>query len=165
MGKTSKRSGRVEFLFNFTPQIDAHILDLSPKRSGAFAVYGLAEDGNRERVQYLDFTVNPQRRLLQHWMSPRLWLSRRAADRITSSTLQPLCHWIRALYEQKQRLPVMAIYEWLPSLSQAEAAAFAHRNSTTHLLRSPGSTEHGDGREMNRGGSTTGVVDQLSAHG
>jgi hypothetical protein len=132
--KTSKLANRDQFLLRVRRQIDSHLVDWSGKRAGTFAVYGLTDAPDSDPIDYIDITVNPQRRLLQHWMAARLWQSQRSADRITSSTLRPLCHWIRDLYEQQQRLPVMVIYEWLPNLAAAEAAALAHRNTSTHIL-------------------------------
>jgi hypothetical protein len=60
--------------------------------------------------------------LLQHVSTARLWLPDERPWWVKSPKLRPLYDWIRALYRDEERLPVMVVLAWtdLANARQAE---------------------------------------------
>jgi len=90
----------------------SHIVDLSGATPDEAAIYALADPRDIEGVRYVGQTCNPRRRFLQHLHTARLWLPDELPWWIKSPKLRPLYDWIRALYRDEQRMPVMVVMAW-----------------------------------------------------
>ncbi len=55
----------------------------------------------------------PRRRLLQHLGTARLWLPDELPWWVPSPRLRPLYQWMRELYRDGGRLPVMVVSAWV----------------------------------------------------
>lgn len=108
----------------------AHILDLSGVTPGEAAIYTLADPRDLQYVRYVGQTCNPRRRFLQHVNAARLWLPDELPWWIKSPKLRPLYDWIRELYRDEQRMPVMAVIAW----TEARNARAEERNRICEYL-------------------------------
>ncbi len=90
----------------------AHILDVSDATPNAAAIYALADPRDLELVRYIGQTRSPRTRYLQHMTEARLWLPDELPWWVKSPQLRPLYGWIRALYADEQRLPIMMLVAW-----------------------------------------------------
>jgi len=77
------------------------------------AIYSLADPREARVSRYIGQTAQPPRRLMQHLRTARLWLPDETPWWITAPRLRPLYHWIRDLYSQEGRLPVMVVHAWV----------------------------------------------------
>jgi hypothetical protein len=73
-------------------------------------------------VRYVGQTGNPRRRLIQHLNTAQLWLPDERPWWVKSPRLRPLSQWIRRLYADECRLPIMVIQQWLDTEAQAREA-------------------------------------------
>ena len=64
-------------------------------------------------------TSSPARRFLQHLNTARLWLPDDVPWWVKSPKLRPLYNWIRELYSDEHRLPVMVVSAWVDSVREA----------------------------------------------
>lgn len=104
-----------------------------PGESGAFALYTLSDPRDLRDVRYVGQTRSPQRRLLQHIHTARLWMPDELPWWVGEPKLRPLYDWIRALHRNEYRLPVMLVTAWTDS---ARAARLAERELIlAHLNR------------------------------
>ncbi len=78
-------------------------------RHGGTAIYTLSDPRDVAAVRYVGQTLAPRRRFLQHVGAARLWLPAETPWWIRSPEYRPLYTWIRELYENGQRLPVMVV--------------------------------------------------------
>jgi hypothetical protein len=90
-----------------------HLFDDSHVSAGGVAIYSLSDPRNVREIRYVGQTIAPRRRLLQHLNSARLWLPDQVPWWIKSPKLRPLYDWIRQLYQEGGRLPVMVICDWV----------------------------------------------------
>src|SRR5262249_5900075 len=88
------------------------------------AIYSLADPREARVTRYIGQTAQPSRRLMQHLRTARLWLPDETPWWIKAPQLLPLYHWIRDLYGQERRLPVMIVHAWV----DAERARLAERD-------------------------------------
>jgi hypothetical protein len=95
--------------------------DESPGGRGDFALYTLADPREVRGVRYVGQTRAPRRRYLQHVRSARLWLAAERPWWIRVPRLRMLSVWIRELYADERRLPVMLVSEWFASEAEARA--------------------------------------------
>lgn len=99
--------------------ISSHLYDESGLEAGGIAIYSLSDPRDLRAVRYIGQTLNPRRRLLQHWNAARLWLPAERPWWISSPKLRPLYEWIRELHAEEQRLPVMVVRSWVDSSAVA----------------------------------------------
>jgi hypothetical protein len=98
-----------------------HLLDESAAAQAGIAIYSLADPRAVRDSRYIGQTAHPRRRLLQHVRRARLWLADEKPWWVREPRLEPLYGWIRELYQQEGRLPVMVVHEWVDA-QQAHAA-------------------------------------------
>ena len=77
------------------------------------AIYSLSDPRDIRAIRYIGQTAVPRRRLAQHLATARLWLPEQTPWWVRSAKLRPLYHWIRELYEDEERLPVMVVHAWV----------------------------------------------------
>ena len=98
-----------------------HLFDESAAPSAGTAIYSLADPRSVRLSRYIGQTAQPRRRLLQHVHTARLWLPDEKPWWVRAPRLRPLYGWIRQLYQQEGRLPVMVVHDWVEA-QQAHAA-------------------------------------------
>jgi len=94
-------------------RLGAHLLDDSGTAARGVAIYTLADPRALRTVRYVGQSVAPRRRLLQHLGAARLWLPDETPWWVAAPQLRPLYAWIRALYRDEGRLPVMVVRSWV----------------------------------------------------
>jgi len=100
-------------------ELAALLYDESGAVPGGVAIYTLADPRELRTVRYVGQTLAPRRRLLQHIRTARLWLPHERPWWVRSPRLRPLYDWIRALFEDDGRLPVMIVCAWVaPELAR-----------------------------------------------
>jgi hypothetical protein len=102
------------------------------------AVYSLSDPRDLRDARYIGQTGNPRRRLLQHLSTAQLWIPDERPWWMKSPRLRPLSQWIRTLYADERRLPIMLVHQWLDTETQARIAErsriFACMESRLSLL-------------------------------
>jgi hypothetical protein len=96
-----------------------HYYDQSGGGSEGYAIYWLTDPRDLQVVRYVGQTRSPKSRYLQHLNTARLWLPDQTPWWIPKLDMRPLYEWIRALYKEEQRLPVMVVSLWLPTAAEA----------------------------------------------
>jgi hypothetical protein len=99
------------------------LFDESGVNPAGTAIYSLADPREARLSRYIGQTAQPPRRLMQHLCTARLWLADETPWWITTPQLRPLYHWIRDLYSEEGRLPVMIVHAWI----EARRARLAER--------------------------------------
>ena len=105
--------------------LEAQLYDDSGVTPGEIAIYSLSDPRNLREIRYIGQTRAPLRRLRQHLSTARLWLPEQTPWWVRSPRLRPLYEWIRALYRDGERLPVMVICAWVEAV-QARTAEHEH---------------------------------------
>jgi hypothetical protein len=77
------------------------------------AIYSLADPRDVRASRYVGQTARPRGRLLQHVRTARLALPGEAPWWVRAPQLRPLYSWIRDLYLQEARLPLMLVHAWV----------------------------------------------------
>lgn len=90
----------------------SHILDHSQADRNEAAIYTLSDPRDLYLVRYVGQTRAPRTRYLQHVGAAKLWLLDELPWWIKSPRQRPLYHWIRDLYRDETRLPVMVVVAW-----------------------------------------------------
>ena len=108
------------------------IHDDSDREAGEFAIYTLSDPRSLREVRYVGQTRAPMQRLWQHINTARLWQPEEVPWWFKSPALRPLYEWVRQLYGDECRLPVMIIVQWVPTLMEARAC---ERTNIYDLLR------------------------------
>jgi hypothetical protein len=103
-------------------EVDSHFFDDSGAVAEGTAIYWLADPRDIQHVRYVGQTASPRRRFLQHLNTARLWLPDEKPWWVQSPKLRPLYEWIRSLYRDELRLPVMVVSAWVLSTAQARLA-------------------------------------------
>jgi hypothetical protein len=98
------------------------VYDESGAAARGKAVYCLSDPRDLRVVRYIGQTGNPPRRLIQHLSTAQLWLPDELPWWVKSPKLRPVSEWIRALYADERRLPIMVILQWLETEAQARVA-------------------------------------------
>jgi hypothetical protein len=130
----------------FRAHAEAQLYDESGVPPEGFAIYTLADPRDIRGVRYVGQTSSPRRRFLQHLNHAQLWLSDELPWWVKQPTLRPLYTWIRELYRDERRLPVMVVTAWATSIAEARVTERArifeylgHRrpllNVETEILR------------------------------
>jgi hypothetical protein len=102
--------------------VGMHLYDDSAAVPEGTAIYCLADPRDVRDVRYIGQTNHPRRRFLQHLNTGKLWLPDERPWWIKSPKLRPLYGWIRDLYRDERRLPVMLVTAWVQSASDARVA-------------------------------------------
>jgi hypothetical protein len=126
-----------ELGFYVRRHVRANLYDESGMHVSGIALYGLSDPRHIRDIRYVGQTRAPANRFLQHVNAARLWLPDDLPWWIKAPRLRPLYSWIRQLYSQDRRLPVMLISTWLPT---AKEARLAERAQIVECLK--------DGREL-----------------
>ena len=108
----------------------SQLLDLSGMDASEAAIYALSDPRDIAVPRYVGQTRSPRRRLLQHINTARLWVPEQRPWWVKSLRLRPLYEWIRELYLDEQRLPVMAVIAW----TEARHARLEERNRICEYL-------------------------------
>jgi hypothetical protein len=103
----------------FRAHAEAQLYDESGVPPEGFAIYTLADPRDIQGVRYVGQTSAPRRRFLQHLNHAQLWLSDELPWWVKQPTLRPLYTWIRGLYRDERRLPVMVVTAWATSVAEA----------------------------------------------
>ena len=98
------------------------LYDESGCEPSGWAIYTLSAPRDLRDVRYVGHTTAPRRRFLQHLNHAQLWLPDEIPWWIKAPKLRPLYTWIRKLHAEGNRLPVMVISAWQPSVSKARDA-------------------------------------------
>lgn len=99
-----------------------HLYDESGFDPVGWATYTLSDPREVREVRYIGQTGSPRRRFLQHLNHAQLWLPDELPWWIKAPRLRPLHTWIRDLYADGFRLPVMVVNAWHATLAQAREA-------------------------------------------
>lgn len=102
--------------------VERELFDESGAMPLGTAIYSLSDPRDIRAARYIGQTRNPRARFLQHIAAARLWLPDERPWWIQSPKLRPLYDWIRALYQDEQRLPTMLICEWAATTRLARLA-------------------------------------------
>lgn len=102
--------------------VSSQLFDETSDPRGGTAIYVLADPRDIRHVRYVGQSNAPRRRFLQHLSTARLWLPVDCPWWVKSPKLRPLYEWIRALYQEGYRLPVMVITAWMRSSEEARIA-------------------------------------------
>ena len=94
-------------------RLDALVCDDSGVAPEGVAIYTLSDPRELRTVRYIGQTLAPRRRFLQHVRTARLWLPDELPWWVRSPRLRPLYGWIRELFGQEGRLPVMVVCAWV----------------------------------------------------
>ncbi len=94
-------------------RVDALVCDDSGVAPEGVAIYTLSDPRELRTVRYIGQTLVPRRRFLQHVRTARLWLPDELPWWVRSPRLRPLYGWIRELFGQEGRLPVMVVSSWV----------------------------------------------------
>jgi hypothetical protein len=110
--------------------LPTHLCDESGTAALGTALYTLCDPRDLRSPRYVGQTRAPRRRSLQHVQTARLWLPDETPWWVRSQRYRPLYEWIRALYRDERRLPVMLIAGWVPGDDEARDAerALIHRH-------------------------------------
>jgi hypothetical protein len=101
------------------------LLDDSGATPEGVAIYFLSDPRDVRTVRYVGQSRAPRRRLLQHIAAARLWLPHETPWWVKSPRLRPLYGWIRKMFQEEGRLPVMLVRAWV-SAPQARDVERAH---------------------------------------
>jgi hypothetical protein len=97
-------------------RLDALVCDDSGVAADGVAIYTLSDPRELRTVRYVGQTAAPRRRFLQHVRTARLWLPAELPWWVRSPRLRPLYGWIRELYAEEERLPVMVVTSWVAAV-------------------------------------------------
>lgn len=99
--------------------IRAELYDDSGDSARGIAIYTLSDPRSIRDVRYVGQTQSPPRRFAQHLNTARLWLPDEVPWWVKSPKLRPLYTWIRELYADNRRMPVMVVSAWVASVGEA----------------------------------------------
>ena len=116
---TACRDGRAAIGVRMRRHIRAELYDDSGESAGGFAIYTLSDPRSIRDVRYVGQTQWPARRFAQHLHTARLWLPDEVPWGVQSPKLRPLYRWIRGLYADDRRMPVMVVSAWAASIGEA----------------------------------------------
>jgi hypothetical protein len=95
-------------------RLPAQLYDETCAERAGTAIYGLSDPRDIRALRYVGQSAAPRRRLLQHIATARLWLPAQTPWWVPKAKLRPLYQWIRALFAEEGRLPVMVVMAWVP---------------------------------------------------
>jgi hypothetical protein len=115
---------RSQLLHEIRRHLVSQLYDDSSDPGAGVAIYSLSDPRDIRAIHYVGQTVAPRRRLLQHVRTARLWLPDERPWWVRSPRLRPLYGWIRGIYHDGGRLPVMVVSQWVEP-ARARAAEHA----------------------------------------
>jgi hypothetical protein len=127
----SSLSTKAEMARHIRRRLDSHLYDDSAAAPRGTAIYSLSDPRDLQQIRYVGQTNAPRRRFLQHLNTARLWMPDETPWWVASPKLRPLYAWIRELYRDELRLPIMVITAWVES---AEGARMAERTRIFECL-------------------------------
>ena len=89
------------------------LYDACGEPSQGVAIYSLSDPRDLREIRYIGQTSAPRRRLLQHLREARLHLPDAVPWWVPSPRLRPLYEWIREMYHDGGRLPIMLVAAWV----------------------------------------------------
>jgi hypothetical protein len=113
---------QADFAWSVRRRLPAHVLDKTALAAVGTAIYTLSDPRDLKAPRYVGQTRAPRRRFLQHVSVARLWLPDERPWWIAQERLRPLYEWIRDLYADERRLPVMVVTAWLERPGDATIA-------------------------------------------
>ena len=114
--------GKAQLQRHIRLRLPSLLFDESRASPAGTAIYTLADPRDAREMRYVGQTASPHRRFLQHLSTARLWLPDELPWWVESPRLRPLYMWIRALYREDGRLPVMIVSRWLQTTRDARLA-------------------------------------------
>jgi hypothetical protein len=105
----------------FRDHADVHLYDESGVPPEGLAIYTLSDPRDIRDVRYVGQTSSPRRRFLQHLSQAQLGVPDERPWWIKQPKLRPLYTWVRELYRDECRLPVMVVTAWAATLAEARA--------------------------------------------
>jgi hypothetical protein len=103
-------------------RLGSHLYDAAGTPAGGIAIYTLSDPRDLGATRYVGQTRSPRQRFLQHVGTARLWVPDELPWWIVEERRRPLYEWIRALYRDERRLPVMIVAAWHGGQADATAA-------------------------------------------
>jgi hypothetical protein len=95
-------------------RVRSHLLDDSADAAEhGIAIYSLSDPRDVRNVRYIGQSRSPRRRLLQHLNGARLWMPDELPWWIDAPALKPLHEWLRTLFRDDGRLPMMIVSSWV----------------------------------------------------
>jgi hypothetical protein len=119
-------SNRAQLRWRYRFHTREQLYDESGSEPLGWAIYALSDPRDLRNVRYVGQTTAPRRRFLQHLNHAQLWLPDELPWWIKQPKLRPLYTWVRDLYADGNRLPVMIIRTWQATVAQARDAERAH---------------------------------------
>jgi hypothetical protein len=107
---------------HFRRHVGAQLYDGSGCEPRGTAIYSLADPRDIRDIRYVGQSSAPKRRFLQHLNTARLWMPDETPWWVKAPKMRPLSAWIRDLYNDGYRLPVMVIGAWVETTSEARVA-------------------------------------------
>lgn len=104
---------------HFRGHVDVQLYDDSGVAPLGVAIYSLSDPRDICDVRYVGQTRAPRRRFLQHLNTAMLWMPDDKPWWVKFPRMRPLSEWIRELYRDERRLPVMVITAWVQTVSDA----------------------------------------------
>jgi hypothetical protein len=105
----------------FRAHAEAHLYDESGVPPEGLAIYTLSDPRDIRDVRYVGQTSSPRRRFLQHLNQAQFGLPDERPWWVKQPKLRPLHTWVRELYRDECRLPVMVVTAWAATLAEARA--------------------------------------------
>jgi hypothetical protein len=119
-GSAWPNAAQLRHRFRLHTQMEIH--DDSNSPPGGLAIYTLSDPRDIRDVRYVGQTRAPRRRFLQHLNHAQLWLADELPWWVKQPKLRPLYTWVRALYRDQCRLPIMVITTWAATPAEARVA-------------------------------------------
>ena len=116
---TGGATGKAGIAQRVRRHIRAELYDDSGDDARGIAIYTLSDPRSLRDVRYVGQTRSPARRFAQHLNTARLWLPEELPWWVNSPKLRPLYTWIRELYADGRRMPVMVVTAWAGSVREA----------------------------------------------
>jgi hypothetical protein len=92
--------------------LEHNIIERADLPRGDVAIYTLADPRDVRNARYVGQTRNPQARFAQHVNAARLWLPDEKPWWVRPPELRALYAWMRELYADDGRLPMMMVAGW-----------------------------------------------------
>ncbi len=115
------RPDRAQLTRYLRAHLPGHLCDVSGAVPEGIAVYSLCDPRELAVPRYVGQTRHPRRRLQRHVAAARLWLPDERPWWVRSPKLRPLYEWLRELFGDEGRLPVMVVHSWV-AVTAARAA-------------------------------------------
>src|ERR1700689_4947865 len=109
---TTQLLSKAQFVRQLRNRLVSHLYDESGAAPEGVAIYSLSDPRDIRDIPPVGQTTAPRRRLLQHIGTARLWLPNERPWWVKTPKLRPLYDWLREIYRDGRRLPVMVVSAW-----------------------------------------------------